>query len=90
MNLEYRDSDGVPRTVDGVKVTQGKCGRWWVWSEQLKVNLAYKEKSLDDALKASIASLLFYVHLKDNRIQELQVISDAVDELVQKVTKESE
>jgi hypothetical protein len=90
MNLEYVSSEGRKQIVQNVSVYQGKCGRWWIWSEEMAINLAYKEKSLDDALKSAIDSLLFTIQLKDERIKELQVISEAVDAFVQKVTKESE
>jgi len=90
MDLEYIDSSGLKQRVKDVSVYQDKVGRWWIWSEQLEINLAYKEKSQEDALKSAIESLLFTIHLKDARIKELQVISEAVDRLVQTVSKEKD
>lgn len=71
--LQYRDSDGILRQVKGVEVTQDKKnGKYWVWSEMLQYNLAYKMLTKEDALTASIASLLFIVELKSKEIAELR------------------
>jgi hypothetical protein len=85
MKLEYTDIDGLSRTLEGVEVTEDKAGRYWIWSEQLKHNIAYKEATLDDALKSAIASLLFTVHLRDERIKALQRIADEVDAFIEQV-----
>ena len=72
--LTYRDSDGVMREVKGCTVTVDKAGRHWIWSEQLQHNLVYRIKEREDALIASIDSLLFTIQLRDQRIAELQRI----------------
>ena len=90
MKLQYTDHEGVPRTIKGLEVTQGKCGRYWIWSEQLQHNLAYKEGTLDDALKSAIRSLLFSIELRDRQISALQHISDSVDAFIAQVRPEDE
>lgn len=85
MKLEYTDSDGLRRTIEGVEVTKDKAGRYWLWSEQLQHNIAYKEATLDDALKSAIDSLLFTLRLRDERIKALQRIADEVDAFIEKV-----
>ena len=77
--LEYRDSDGIPREVEGCTLTVDALGRHWIWSEQLQHNIVYNVKGREDALLASIDSLLFSIELKDARIQELQRIADLAE-----------
>ena len=76
LNLNYGDSDGARRTVKGCKLTQDKGGRYWLWSEQLEHNLAYKAKTKEDALLLAIDSLLFTIHLKDGQLRALNRIND--------------
>jgi len=85
MTLQYTDHDGLPRVVEGCKLYQDKAGKYWLWSEQLEQNLAYKEKTLEDALKSSIDSLLFILQLKEERIKKLQFISEKVSALIEQV-----
>ena len=83
--LEYRDSDGIPREVrGGCTLTIDAHGRHWIWSEQLKHNIAYLIKDREDALLASIDSLLFSIELQDERIQELQRIADLAESFASK------
>lgn len=74
--LIYRNHDGTTREVKGCTVTIDKLGRYWIWSEQLGHNLVYKTKEREDALIASIDSLLFSLSLRDKKIAELQRIAD--------------
>lgn len=71
-NLTYTDHEGTPREVRGCRLTVDKFGRHWIWSEQLQQNLVYKTKGREDALLASIASLLHTIQMRDERIASLQ------------------
>lgn len=75
-NLTYTDHDGITREVEGCLLTVDKFGRHWIWSEQLQHNLVYKAKGREDALLASIDSLLFTIQLRDERIAALKRIAD--------------
>jgi len=74
--LKYRDSDNVQRELKECVLTVDKNGKHWLWSEKLEQNLAYKINNREDVLLASIASLLFIIELKDERIKSLQHIAD--------------
>ena len=74
--LTYTDHDGVRCEVRGCRLTVDHLDRHWVWSEQLAQNLVYKTKGREDALLASIDSLLFTIQLRDERIAALQRIAD--------------
>ncbi len=74
--LTYTDHDGAQRTIEGCTLTTDKAGRYWLWSEQLERNLAYKERSKEDCLLSAIDSLLYIIELKDNRTADLQRIAD--------------
>ena len=74
--LHYRDSDGAMREVDGCSMTTDKAGRYWLWSDALEHNLAYKAKTREDCLLAAIDSLLFTISMRDSRIAELRRIAD--------------
>lgn len=87
-DLIYRDSDGVPREVKGCTLTKDKAGRYWLWSEQLEHNLAYKIKGKEDCLMAAIDSLLFTIKLKDERIASLQRIVTLAKEFAVAVNPE--
>lgn len=75
--LTYIDHEGIPRTIEGCTLTVDHIGRHWIWSEQLKKNLVYKTKGLENALLSAIDSLLFTIQLQDDRIKALQKIADA-------------
>jgi hypothetical protein len=83
--LTYTDHDGVQRTIEGCNLTIDKAGRYWLWSEQLKHNLAFKERSKEDCLLSAINSLLFTIELKDNRIADLQRIADLAMKFAEEV-----
>lgn len=73
-NLTYTDHDGITREIKGCRLTVDKFGRHWIWSEQLQENIVYKTKGREDALLASIDSLLFLLQLREQRIAALQRI----------------
>lgn len=84
-SLDYVDHDGAKRTVKGCTLTVDQLGRHFIWSEQLQRNLVYKTKGLDNALFAAIDSLLFTIQLKNERIKDLESISEAVDRFINEV-----
>jgi hypothetical protein len=75
-SLGYIDCDGIPRAVMGCALTQDKADRFWLWSDALQHNIAYKAKTKEDCLLAAISSLLFSIKMRDDRIAELQKIAD--------------
>lgn len=78
--LIYTDHDGVRREVRGCRMTVDKFGRHWIWSDQLEQNLAYKTKGREEALLASIDSLLFILQLRDERIASLQRVVNLAEQ----------
>ena len=66
--LTYIDHDGARSTVRGCRMTVDQLGRHWIWSEQIERNLVYKTKGYENALLATIDSLLFTIQLRDERI----------------------
>lgn len=76
MKLSYISSDNDLREVRGCELTVDHLDRHWIWSEQLEQNLVYKTKGRENALIASIDSLLFLIELKNERIAELSRIVD--------------
>ena len=70
--LFYQDGEGISRELKGCKLTQAKNGKFYLWSEALGHNLAYNIATKEDALIASIASLLFTIELKNEQIEELK------------------
>ncbi len=78
--LTYTDHDGVRREVEGCHMIVDKFGRHWIWSDQLEQNLAYKTKGREEALLASIDSLLFILQLRDERIESLQRVVNLAEQ----------
>ena len=74
--LTYVNSDGARQKIMGCKLSQDKAGRYWLWSDKLQYSLAYKIKDREDCLLQAIDSLLFSIHLRDERISALQRIAD--------------
>ena len=74
--LTYVDNDGARQKVRGCKLSQDKAGRYWLWSDTLQHNLAYRIIGREDCFLAAINSLLFSIHLRDERISALQRIAD--------------
>lgn len=64
------------REVEACVLTVDDFDRHWLWSEQLKINLVYKTVGRENALVCAIRSLLFMIKLRDERIAELQRVSD--------------
>lgn len=65
--------------------TIDKQGRHWIYSNALKHNLVYKSATYENALLASIASLLYTIELKDERIKKLQSIADLASAFADKI-----
>lgn len=80
IKLTYTDHDGARREIKGCQLTVDKFGRHWIWSDQLQKNLVYKTKGREDALIASIASLLFIIQLRDERIASLQRVVNLAEQ----------
>ena len=89
-SLSYIDNDGARREVKGCRLTVDHLDRHWMWSEQLQQNLVYKTKGREDALLAAIASLLFTVQLRDERIASLQRIADLATAFAAEITPDGE
>ena len=83
--LTYIDSDGARQKVKGCKLSQDKAGRYWLWSDALQRNLAYKIKGREDCLLAAINSLLFYIDLRDKQIAALQRIADLASDFADQI-----
>lgn len=90
IELTYRDSDGALRKVTGCNLHQDKAGRYWLWSETLQHNLAYRIKSKEDCLLAAIDSLLFSIQLRNERIAELQKIADLATAFADQIKPDEE
>lgn len=88
--LTYTDHDGARREVKGCRMTVDHLDRHWIWSEQLQQNLVYKTKGREDAMLAAIASLLFTVHLRDERIAGLQRIADLATKFADEVKPDAD
>lgn len=90
IELTYHDSDGALRKVTGCNLYQDKAGRYWLWSETLQHNLAYKIKSKEDCLLAAIDSLAFIIQLRDERIAKLQKIADLATAFADQIKPDEE
>ena len=74
--LTFVDYEGMRREVQGCQLTVDQFDRHWIWSDQLDRNMVYRIKGRENALLASIDSLLFIIQLRDERIAALQRIAD--------------
>jgi hypothetical protein len=74
--LTYVDHDGARREVRGCHLTVDHLDRHWIWCDQQASNLVWKTKGRENALLASIDTLLFIIHLRDEHIKRLQRIAD--------------
>jgi len=88
--LTYRDSDGTLRELARCDLYQDTVGRYWLWSEDLQINLAYKVKGREDCLLAAIDCLLFMVQLRDERIAKLQRIADLATAFADQIKPDEE
>lgn len=83
--LTYVNSDGARRNVRGCKLVKDKAGRYWLWSDALQQNLAYKSKGREDCFLEAIDSLLFSIHLRDEQISALQRIADLASDFADQI-----
>lgn len=83
--LTYKNSDNIVRVIQGCNHSVDKNGKHWIWSDQLEHNLVYKSATYENALLASIASLLFTIELKDERIAKLQKIADLANSFADQI-----
>lgn len=88
--LLYKDSDGVTRELTDCSLYQDKAGRYWLWSDQLQQNLAYKIKEKEDCFLEAISSLLFIIQLKDERIKGLKYIADLAQKFADQIKPDNE
>lgn len=86
----YRDYDGAIREIRDCTLTVDSLDRHWIWSEALQHNLVYKTKGRENALLAAIDSLLFTVHLRDQRIAALQRIADLAQRFADEVKPDNQ
>ena len=86
--LTYIDSDGARQKVEDCDLSQDKAGRYWLWSDALQHNLAYKIKSREDCFLAAIDSLLFTIQLRDEKIAALQRIADLASAFADQIKEE--
>lgn len=84
-NLTYTDHDGTRLTVEGLSLTQDKAGLYWLWSDALNQNLAYKTKTREDTLLAALDSALFLLSLKQERIDDLSAVRDKVNAFIDSI-----
>ena len=89
-DLRYTDGKGVSREIKGCKLTVDNTGRYWLWDESQKINLAYKARSREDCLLAALDMLLFIVELKSRRIASLQRIADLAAHFADQVKPDPE
>lgn len=87
-NITYTDHEGAYRTIKGLSLTQDKTGRYWLWSDVLEQNLAYKTKTLEDTLLAALDSALFLLSLKQERIDELSALKDKVYSFIESIQED--
>jgi len=87
-SLVYVDCDGAQRVIRGCKLTVDHLDRYWLWSEHLAQNLAFRVKGREDALLAAIDSLLFTIQLRDDRIVALQRVHSLAQRFANEVFSE--
>lgn len=90
LSLEYRDSDNLRRKLEDCNIRVDTAGRYWLWSEQLESNLAYKAKTREDCFLESINMLLFIISMRDERIQMLQKIADLANAFADQIKPDEE
>lgn len=88
--LTYIDSDGARQKVKGCKLHRDEAGRYWLWSDALQQNLAYKIKSREDCFLEAIDSLLYSIQLRDERIAELKRIADLALDFADQIKLDAE
>lgn len=88
--LTYKDSDNIARVIQGCNHSVDKNGKHWIWSEQLDHNLVYKSATFENALLASIASLLYTIELRDERINSLERIANLAEAFADQIKPDCE
>ena len=78
MQLTYTLSEDNHTRIHSIDCehTVDKNGKHWIWSNKLEHNLVYKSDTFENALLASIASLLYTIELRDERIASLQHVAN--------------
>lgn len=89
-NLTYTAHDGLQTTIEGLSLTQDKMGRYWLWSDALEQNLAYKARTREDALLAALNSALFLLSLKQERIDKLSTMHDKVHAFIEAIQEDKD
>lgn len=91
LSLTYIDTDGSLQSVKGCSLYKDQVGRYWLWSDYLEHNLAYKIRGpKEHCLLGAIDSLLFTIQLRDERIKELQKIADLATQFADAVKPDPE
>jgi hypothetical protein len=88
--LNFVDHENVKRSIGGCQLTVDHLDRHWIYSEQLQCNIVYKTTGRENALIASIDSLLFMIHLRDERIAELQRIANLAKQFADQIKPDEE
>ena len=70
--ITYIGREGFIVTLEGVTITQAKQGKFWVWSEEEQINLAYNENGREEALCAALDSALFLISLRTKELNRLR------------------
>lgn len=89
MKLEYTNSDGEKVTIDECNMTTDKVGRFWLWCDVTKTNIAYKQRTERDCLLAAIDSLLFTIQLRSERIEKLERIAALAKQFAEQIIDQS-
>ena len=88
--LTYQNYDGETRIVRGCKLTVDELDRYWIWSEQLKINLAFKTKGQENAYLTALDSLLSKIELMEKRMRALQRIADLASDFADSIKGEND
>ena len=76
--ITYKGKEGFNITIKGVTITQAKQGKFWVWSEEEQINLAYNENGREEALCAALDSALFILSLRTEELNRLRAFEKKV------------
>jgi len=88
--MTYTGHDGARHEVEGCRLTVDKFDRHWIWCDQLQHNIVYQTKGREDALLSAIASMLFIIRLRDERIAGLQRIAELAHAFADEVKSDEE
>ena len=87
--LYYKCNDNITHEIKGLTLTENS-GKYWIWSETLEHNLVYKSPTYENALLASIASLLHTIELKNETIADLQIVADLAYSFADKIKPDAD